>query len=348
MTKIEALERLEGAGLTPAHYRTARRILDRVHDDNGYVRLDYARARAICETESDETVRGHLARLSAADLITVRRNAAIHIHWHGWDGEDTQPALIDAETEPVNSRGIRVNSARNPREIRAAQPDTEEGEPVNSRGIRVKSARNSREIRAAQPDTEVEKADPVYIVTTTNVVVDNNNNNNNNSLSSSSSFGQAVTMEAAATIDPAAWAQVRATYEGNFGLFTSLLVDRVKATMRQYPAEMVVLAMDKAIGAEKRRWDYVEGILRNWAAEGYGSNAAGTSSKAAMGNTAKGRGAGRSVDAAVGGSVGRDARQAEADAEPTWLDEHYRASGWYEQRATARVGIDRTREWPEE
>lgn len=322
MTKIEALERLEGAGLTPAHYRTARRILDRVHDDNGYVRLDYARARAICETESDETVRGHLARLSAADLITVRRNAAIHIHWHGWDGEDTQPALIDAETEPVNSRGIRVNSARNPREI-----------------------------RAAQPDTEVEKADPVYIVTTTNVVVDNNDNNNNNSLSSSSSsssFGQAVTMEAAATIDPAAWAQVRATYEGNFGLFTSLLVDRVKATMRQYPAEMVVLAMDKAIGAEKRRWDYVEGILRNWAAEGYGSNAAGTSSKAAMGNTAKGRGAGRSVDAAVGGSVGRDARQAEADAEPAWLDEHYRASGWYEQRATARVGIDRTREWPEE
>ena len=50
MTKIEALARLEAAELTPALYRTARRILDRVHDDNGYVRIDYPQARAICDT----------------------------------------------------------------------------------------------------------------------------------------------------------------------------------------------------------------------------------------------------------------------------------------------------------
>ena len=79
MTKNEALTRLEAADLTPALYRTARRILDRVHEDNGYCRINYPQARLICATDSDETVRGHLSRLASAGLVTVHRNAAIHV-----------------------------------------------------------------------------------------------------------------------------------------------------------------------------------------------------------------------------------------------------------------------------
>ena len=81
MTKDEALERLDAINLTGALYRTARRILDRVHEDNGYVRIDYPQARAICVTESDETVRGHLARLTAAGLFTCPRHLRPH-HTH--------------------------------------------------------------------------------------------------------------------------------------------------------------------------------------------------------------------------------------------------------------------------
>lgn len=112
MNKDDAINQIEAASLSPALYRTARRIVDRVHADNGYLRLEYADMRAIVETDSDETVRGHLSRLSAAGLITVRRNAAIHIYWHGADA--SQPALL-ADSGPINLRENHAESARNSR-----------------------------------------------------------------------------------------------------------------------------------------------------------------------------------------------------------------------------------------
>ena len=42
MTKDEALDRLEEAELGLALYRTARRILDRVSEADGYCRIDHA------------------------------------------------------------------------------------------------------------------------------------------------------------------------------------------------------------------------------------------------------------------------------------------------------------------
>ena len=85
MTKDEALDRLEEADLAPALYRTARRILDRVSEADGYCRIDHATARQICGTESDETVRGHLSRLTSAGLLdrTVS-STTIYIEWCGW------------------------------------------------------------------------------------------------------------------------------------------------------------------------------------------------------------------------------------------------------------------------
>lgn len=294
MTKIEALARLEAAELTPALYRTARRILDRVHDDNGYVRIDYPQARAICGTESDETVRGHLARLTAVGLLTVHRNAAIHIYWHGWHAEGDV---------------------------------TETGKTARGRA-------EITQLRAVLPVAEIEIEKPDYIVTTTNVVVVNNNNNN--SLSSSSEPAAPMVSEPqpqqpqqpqpdALAINPADWARVRAAYEGNFGMFTSLLVERVKDALRQHPAEMVVMAMDRAVSAERRRWDYVEGILRNWAVEGYGN--AGTGTKGAtVGSATKSGRAGQPGYAAGAGASGAGGRRQEAPA-PEGLREWLIATG---------------------
>ena len=325
MTKIEALARLEAAELTPALYRTARRILDRVHDDNGYVRIDYPQARAICDTESDETVRGHLARLTAVGLLTVHRNAAIHVYWHGWHAEG------DAEETGKTARGRAEIT-----QLRAVLPE----DPATETGKTARGRAEITQLRAVLPVAEIEIEKPDYIVTTTNVVVVNNNNNNNNSLSSSSSPEAPAPMVSepqpqqpqlpqpqpdALAINPADWARVRAAYEGNFGMFTSLLVERVKDALRQHPAEMVVMAMDKAVGAEKRRWDYVEGILRNWAVEGYGN--AGTGAKGAtVGIAAKGRGTGRPGDAAGVSAGGAGGRRQEAPA-PEGLREWLIATG---------------------
>ena len=307
MTKIEALARLEAAELTPALYRTARRILDRVHDDNGYVRIDYPQARAICATDSDETVRGHLSRLTAAGLLTVHRNAAIHIYWHGWHAED------DAEATGKTARGrAEITQLR---AVFTDGPDTETGKTARGRA-------EITQLRAVLPEAETEIEKPDYIVTTTNVVVVNNNNNNLSSSLSSEPAAPIVSepqpqqpqpQPETPAINPADWARVRAVYEGNFGMFTSLLVDRVKDALRQHPAEMVVMAMDKAVRAERRRWDYVEGILRNWAAEGYGDAGTGTKGTT-VGIAAKGRGTGGFGDAAGVSAGGAGGRRQEAPA----------------------------------
>ncbi len=317
MTKNEALERPEAANLTPTLYRTARRILDRVHEDNGYCRIDYAMARAICATESDETVRGHLARLTMAGLVTVHRNAAIHIYWHGWHDD------IDAEPTGETARGRAEIT-----QLRASfATEVQEGDG--------KPARGRAEITQPRASfaTEVQEEEkPVYIVTTTNVVVDNNNNNNRSLSSSSSVTAEAKASEPqpqapiapdAPAINPVDWARVRAEYEGNFGLLSSLLVDQVKTAMVQYPTEMVILAMGRAVSANKRRWDYVEGILRNWAAEGYGN--AGTKNTT-VGVAAKNRGTGRSGDP-VGGSAGGTGAGRPAQAAPEGLREWLIATG---------------------
>lgn len=316
MTKHDALERLEGARLSPVLYRTARRILDMVHDDNGYVRIDYATGRALVETESDETVRGHLSRLSSAGLLTVRRNAAIHIYWHGWEAE--QPALLadDGAGKPAR---YRADSARNSREIRAAEND---GAGKSAR-IRADSARIPRDIRADERPEAVDSENPDYILTTTTDVVDDDDNNNYASSSSSSapqpadapSQPQPQAQTATRADAPADWARVRNAYEQNIGLLTPILLPAVKEAIRVYGCDMVVMAIERAVRAEVRRWNYVEGILRNWAAEGYG-NGNGTRQNAT--NTAARR-TSRPGDATGGSASGQQQRQEAPAGIREWL-----------------------------
>lgn len=76
---VDALERAE---LPAAIYRTARRLLDLTQPGDLYVRVGYTQMETICNTTSQNTVRGHLVALANAGLITYRRNDAIHIMWH--------------------------------------------------------------------------------------------------------------------------------------------------------------------------------------------------------------------------------------------------------------------------
>ena len=104
------IEQLDGADLTAQQWRTARRILDRTHPENGYARLSYEDMAAIVESESQPTVRGHLAALAAAGLITYKRNSAVHVYWH-----------IDACVPRAESSAARADCSV----VRAPEPPAE-------------------------------------------------------------------------------------------------------------------------------------------------------------------------------------------------------------------------------
>ena len=90
---------------------------------------------------------------------------------------------------------------------------------------------------------------------------------------------------------PDGYATVREAYEQNIGLLTPLLSKRIKEALRTYPLEWIVLAIERAVAAEKRRWDYIEGVLRNWQVEGFTNGKQASNGK---NGTAGGRPAGDS------------------------------------------------------
>lgn len=86
----------------------------------------------------------------------------------------------------------------------------------------------------------------------------------------------AAVAQALGNRDPA-WLAAKVAYENNIGLLTPILAQRMEEALRTYPPEWVPAAIGRAVLAEKRRWDYVEGILRNWSAEGFGGQGSGRS-----------------------------------------------------------------------
>lgn len=59
-------------------------------------------------------------------------------------------------------------------------------------------------------------------------------------------------------------------YEENIGALTPLVADMLKDAETEYPAEWIAEAMQLAVKANARKWNYVEAILKRWKEEGYG------------------------------------------------------------------------------
>lgn len=57
-------------------------------------------------------------------------------------------------------------------------------------------------------------------------------------------------------------------YEDNFGLFGERIAGELQEAEMLYRAEWIIEAFDIANHENKRRWSYIRGILRRWAAEG--------------------------------------------------------------------------------
>ena len=112
-TTHRIVQHIEAADLPAPVYRTARRLLDMAHVDNGYVRLSHAEMADVVGTDSASTVRSHLVQLAAADLITYRRNAAVHVHWHHWqaiaDGAQADNVIAERSRRALSDHGVRTS-----------------------------------------------------------------------------------------------------------------------------------------------------------------------------------------------------------------------------------------------
>lgn len=63
-------------------------------------------------------------------------------------------------------------------------------------------------------------------------------------------------------------AKVFTAYHDNMGLMSSMLADKIKLAIEDYGADWIIEAIGKALENNKRTWAYVDGILRNWRANG--------------------------------------------------------------------------------
>ena len=91
--------------------------------------------------------------------------------------------------------------------------------------------------------------------------------------------------------DPA-YLAAKVIYENNIGTLTPITSDLIKTALQTYPPEWIPLAIERAVAAEKRHWNYVAGILRNWSNEGLQTAPARTGN---AGNGSKSKGYGRQM-----------------------------------------------------
>ena len=113
-----ALRQIEETSLSAAHYRTARRLLDRVGAD-GELHLDHDEVQALCDTQSTNTMRAHLIALQNAGILMYAINCQIHIGFLAWPAVEMR----------ANSRATRSNLIATRSESRATRSNSREFEP---------------------------------------------------------------------------------------------------------------------------------------------------------------------------------------------------------------------------
>ncbi len=60
-------------------------------------------------------------------------------------------------------------------------------------------------------------------------------------------------------------------YEKNIGLITPGIADRLKDAEKEFPLEWIQAAIEEALIANVRKWNYIDAILKRWKVEGRGA-----------------------------------------------------------------------------
>ena len=94
--------------------------------------------------------------------------------------------------------------------------------------------------------------------------------NGNSYISAKESIKESIKdKEIAAAAPPdAGWVEVCNVYQDNIGSFTTITSDLVHDAYAEFGARVVVAAIKEAVVNNKRKWSYVDGILKGWRANG--------------------------------------------------------------------------------
>jgi hypothetical protein len=111
----DLLDAIEAADLPAPMYRTAVRLARLCAGGRAAI-LSYAEIAAICGTEADNTVRGHLAKLHQVGLFSYKRNAVVTVWLAGPTGN--QRALGDQSDRPARDLIAQRSSSPSPLEAR--------------------------------------------------------------------------------------------------------------------------------------------------------------------------------------------------------------------------------------
>lgn len=103
-------------------------------------------------------------------------------------------------------------------------------------------------------------------------------------------------------------------YEQEFGALTPMIADAIRDSVDTYPAEWIPEAMQIAVQANKRSWNYVEGILKNCKAKNLRPSLNRLEKLHANGNAGNSKRAGQSKPATARTTKYSDADRAAADA----------------------------------
>ena len=172
----DLLDAIEAADLPAPMYRTAVRLARLCAGGRAAI-LSCAEIAAVCGTEADNTVRGHLAKLHQVGLFSYKRNAVVTVWWSGSAGN--QRALCDQSDRPARDLIAQRSSSPSPlegrdrpardliaeRAIRALDDHGENGGD-NQRAPHDQIDRVARDSRAGRSDRALDDQ-PRLLTTTT-------------------------------------------------------------------------------------------------------------------------------------------------------------------------------------
>jgi hypothetical protein len=155
-----AVAQIEAADIPCPVYRTARRLLDRAAAGDGFVALNDADLRAICQSEAEGTLRSHLIQMQAAGILSYSRrtprhgaqDATIFIQFEAWS---SLPLPIeDAGEDEVVKKMIDQRS--NLIDQRSFSESADEGAPIGPPPI-VKEMIDQRSFTRAERSKKIDE-----------------------------------------------------------------------------------------------------------------------------------------------------------------------------------------------
>ena len=205
---------------------------------------------ALLDTASQADERGSVAGF----------DAEAYALWAGWDETAVQSVIDAMKTKGVIGADGRL-AAWDKRQPKREDDSTE----------RVKQHRERQKAQKNASGDDVTQCNAVKRTEThvTHTEPDTDTETDNNK--SARQPTGAVSGEEVVVVDSRYARAVRLVESNGFGLMTPIMAEKIHAMLVDYPDEWIERSFEVAVKANKRRLDYVLGVLENWRRNGFDS-----------------------------------------------------------------------------